>query len=192
MPEPAPSYSAITQLRCAGTAVSGPSSPRTRLRNGSIFRSERTKPVLTIGGLEEPFWVRRHTPHPLPSSARRLIIMAIAMWCNGRGLQGLTAGPPPKDLRVSARRSANTHRRLAHNEVAKADAIKQVVEGLNLDLDVDVPDEAVESVCRPFFAPSHFAGGIFAALDFFCTRRRLNSWRVHRRKGTGRTRAGQC
>ncbi len=66
------------------------------------------------------------------------------LWCNGRGSQGLTAGPPPKDLRVSARRSANTHRRLAHNEVAKADAIKQVVEGLNLDL--DVPDEAVESV----------------------------------------------
>ena len=29
--------------------------------------------------------------------------------------------------------------------MAKADAIKQVVEGLNLDLD-DVPDEAVESV----------------------------------------------
>ena len=157
MPEPAPSYPAITQLRCAGTAVSGPSSPRTRLRNGSIFRSERTKPVLTIGGLEEPFWVRRHTPHPLPSSPRRLIVMAIAMWCNGRGSQGLTAGPPPKDLRVRARRSANTHRRLAHNEVAKADAIKQVVEGLNLDL--DVPDEAVESVrprlCRPFFA-RHF------------------------------------
>ena len=163
MPEPAPSYSAITQLRCAGTAVSGPSSPRTRLRNGSIFRSERTKPVLTIGGLEEPFWVRR-TPHPLPSSPRRLIIMAIAMWCNGRGLQGLTAGPPPKDLRVSARRSANTHRRLAHNEVAKADAIKQVVEGLNLDLD-DVPDEAVESVrprlfARPF-SPQHILPAAF-------------------------------
>ena len=88
--------------------------------------------------------------------------MAIAMWCNGRGSQGLTAGPPPKDLRVSARRSANTHRRLAHNEVAKADAIKQVVEGLNLDLD-DVPDEAVESV-RTFvgrFLPHHILPAAF-------------------------------
>ena len=68
VPEPAPFYSAVTQLRCAGTAVSGPSSPRMRLRNGSIFRSERTKPVLTIGGLEEHNWfvgaekVRRHIP----------------------------------------------------------------------------------------------------------------------------------
>ena len=78
MPEPAPVHSPVTRLRRAGTAVSGPSSPRTRLRNGSIFRSERTKPVLTIGGLEEPFWFagaeKVHTlPTPLPFERRRLI-----------------------------------------------------------------------------------------------------------------------